>query len=91
MNGASITTEAPKTVIVEKFKVSRYGGGANGHPRVRLQIPNEHGWGGCYLAVDQPIKCGFVFAILATQAKGCKVVNKAAVADTVVTPVMVYR
>jgi len=44
MNGASVITETPKTVIVEKFKVSCDGGGANSHLRVWLQILNEHGW-----------------------------------------------
>ncbi len=42
-----MTTQAPETVVVEKLKVSCDGGGADGHPRVWLQIPNEHGWVEC--------------------------------------------
>ena len=43
-----MVTEAPQTVVVDKLRVSCDGGGASsGHPRVWLQIPNEHGWVEC--------------------------------------------
>ncbi len=42
-----MTTEAPETVIVDKFRISCDGGGANGHPRVWLQIPDGQGWVEC--------------------------------------------
>jgi len=47
MNGATMTTKVADAVVVEKYKVSCDGGGVNGHPRVFLQIPNEHGWVEC--------------------------------------------
>ena len=45
---AKMTTAAPETKIVDSYKVACDGGvGALGHPRVWLQIPNEHGWVEC--------------------------------------------
>lgn len=42
----------PETRVVDSYKISCDGGnkadgGAGGHPRVWLQIPNEHGWVEC--------------------------------------------
>ncbi len=42
-----MTTQAPETVIVDKYRISCDGGGVNGHPKVWLQIPDEHGWVEC--------------------------------------------
>ena len=43
-----MTTTAPETKIVNEWRVACDGGeGALGHPRVWLQIPNEHGWVEC--------------------------------------------
>ena len=43
-----MTVEAPETVIVDQYRIScDGGGGALGHPKVWLQIPNEHGWVEC--------------------------------------------
>ncbi|MFY0692466.1 MAG: zinc-finger domain-containing protein [Litoreibacter sp.] len=43
-----MTTDAPETHIVDKFRIACDGGeGALGHPRVWLQIPGEHGWIEC--------------------------------------------
>jgi len=60
MNGASMTTQAPETVVVEKYKVSCDGGGANGHPRVYLQMPSEHGWVECPYCDTKFIHSDFV-------------------------------
>ena len=43
-----MTTPAPEVRIVTEYRVACDGGeGALGHPRVWLQIPNEHGWVEC--------------------------------------------
>lgn len=42
-----MTSQALETKVVDKFKVSCDGGGANGHPRVWLQIPADIGWVEC--------------------------------------------
>ena len=43
-----MTFDAPETKIVDSYRISCDGGeGAQGHPRVWLQIPNEHGWVEC--------------------------------------------
>lgn len=44
----TMTTQAPETKIVDSYRISCDGGdGVLGHPRVWLQIPNEHGWVEC--------------------------------------------
>lgn len=55
-----MTTQAQKIVVVDKFKVSCDGGGADGHPRVWLQIPNEHGWVECPYCGTKSIHSDFV-------------------------------
>lgn len=53
-----MTQEAPQTVIVEKYRVSCDGGeGALGHPRIWLQIPNEHGWVECPYCDTKFVHC----------------------------------
>lgn len=43
-----MTTHPPEIRIVDGYKVACDGGGAaGGHPRVWLQIPEEHGWIEC--------------------------------------------
>ena len=43
-----MSTPAPETKIVDSFRVACDGGeGALGHPRVWLQIPDQHGWVEC--------------------------------------------
>lgn len=43
-----MTTEAPETRIVETSRIAcDGGGGALGHPRVWLQIPEGRGWIEC--------------------------------------------
>ena len=43
-----MTTSAPETKIVEKKKIACEGqGGALGHPRVWLTIPDDLGWVEC--------------------------------------------
>lgn len=43
-----MTLAAPETKIVDSYRIACDGGeGALGHPRVWLQIPNEHGWVEC--------------------------------------------
>lgn len=43
-----MATDAPEIRIVDQYRVACDGGeGALGHPRVWLQIPNEHGWVEC--------------------------------------------
>ncbi len=37
----------PETRKVDSYKVSCDGNGAAGHPRVWLQMPQEHGWVEC--------------------------------------------
>jgi uncharacterized Zn-finger protein len=44
--GPDMTTPAPETVIVNDYRVA-CDGGVGGHPRVWLQISNEHGWVEC--------------------------------------------
>lgn len=41
-----MNTQAPETKIVESYRIA-CDGGEGGHPRVWLQIPNEHGWVEC--------------------------------------------
>ena len=41
-----MTTPAPETKIVDSFRVA-CDGGAGGHPRVWLQISDQHGWVEC--------------------------------------------
>ena len=44
----AMSIEAPETKIVDSYRVSCDGGeGALGHPRVWLQMPEEHGWVEC--------------------------------------------
>ncbi len=43
-----MATTTPETIIVDSYKISCDGGDtASGHPRVYLQMPNEHGWVEC--------------------------------------------
>ena len=43
-----MTQSPPETKIVDSYKVSCDGGeSALGHPRVYLQMPQEHGWVEC--------------------------------------------
>ena len=43
-----MSTQAPETKIVDTYRVSCDGGdGAMGHPRVWLQMPDEHAWVEC--------------------------------------------
>lgn len=43
-----MTIEAPETKIVDTYRVACDGGdGALGHPRVYLQMPEEHSWVEC--------------------------------------------
>jgi uncharacterized Zn-finger protein len=42
-----MTTPAPETKIIDKKKFACDGGGAGGHPRVWLTIPEEQGWIEC--------------------------------------------
>ena len=46
--GKFMTTPAPEIRIVHDWRVACDGGdGALGHPRVWLQLPQEHGWVEC--------------------------------------------
>jgi len=42
-----MTHDAPEVIEVTKTRVSCDGGGADGHPRVWLQMPGEHRWVEC--------------------------------------------
>ncbi|MBS9715632.1 zinc-finger domain-containing protein [Pseudohalocynthiibacter aestuariivivens] len=43
-----MTTDAPETVVVDTYRVACDGGeGAQGHPRVWLQISTDKGWVEC--------------------------------------------
>ena len=39
--------DPPETKIVDSYKIACDGGAAGGHPRVWLQIPDQHGWVEC--------------------------------------------
>ncbi len=50
MKDAPMPTQVPETEIVSSRRIACDGGGAaSGHPRVWLQIPEDHGW----------IECGY--------------------------------
>ena len=42
----AMNIEAPETKIVDSYRIA-CDGGEGGHPRVWLQIPDEHGWVEC--------------------------------------------
>lgn len=41
-----MVTQAPEIKIVDTYRIA-CDGGEGGHPRVWLQIPNQHGWVEC--------------------------------------------
>lgn len=42
-----MTPNAPETEVVAKWKIACDGGGASGHPRVWLTIPEDRGYVEC--------------------------------------------
>ncbi len=42
-----MTLNAPETEVVSKWKIACDGGGASGHPRVWLSIPEDKGYVEC--------------------------------------------
>ncbi len=42
-----MSTDAPETVYVDRYRIACDGGGVGGNPRVWLQIPEDTGWVEC--------------------------------------------